>query len=300
MSTSLCFLEREDIISESLHHARRRRVVLQCGKKGSGKTELLKQTCVALSEHSSLPPVIIYRCTPYKQFLLDILYQLHRRSTLSKEWQEMEWEELYKKLNRAHSRETLSIIYSAFESHDDLILAIDNIDTATPQAQYLIRHLLENEVPPVLLATITSPAKVDYLTWQGEILHIAPLSSSAVTKIVNQYVTENGLKVQSIKSFRTQIYNISAGNPLAVANLLKYCRYEPVIKRHLLSGRDRSSGRQEIDMSWLIILFFVGAMMTRYLARAVGDTHLYMMASIGAALTIGGRFILFRGGNKAE
>ncbi len=119
-------------------------------------------------------------------------------------------------------------------------------------------------------------------------------------QIVNEYVTQTGMRVQSLKAFRSQIFNTSAGNPLAIKDLLKYCQYEPVVKRHLLTGRDRSSGRNEVDMSFIIIIIFVASMMSRYIARSMGDTHLYMMASISAALTIGGRFILFRGGNKSE
>ncbi len=129
-------------------------------------------------------------------------------------------------------------------------------------------------------------------------LDVLPLSKKAVQSIVEAYIVEFGLRVESPKTFFQQIYNISAGNPLAIANKLKYCRYEPKIKKHLLAGHDRSSGRNELDMSFVIIIVFVIAMMSRYISRAVGDTHLYMISSIVAALTIGGRFVLTKGSKE--
>ncbi len=297
---SVGLLEREKIIKSAMHHAKLRRVVLLRGKKGSGKTELLKAVGVEMNEKSRVPPLIIYHCTPYKPMLLDIIYQLHRREVLPPKQQCEEWEKLYKEVNRGHSREALSIIYATFTAHPELILLVDNIDTATPHGKTLFRHLLDHYEPPRLVCTITAVPKVDFLAWQGELLDIEPLSRTAVTEIVNEYVTQTGMRVQSLRAFRSQIFNISAGNSLAIKDLLKYCQYEPVVKRHLLTGRDRSSGRNEVDMSFIIIIIFVASMMSRYIARSMGDTHLYMMASISAALTIGGRFILFRGGNKSE
>ena len=294
-------LERDKIIGQAIHHAKLRRVVLLQGKKGSGKTELLKAVGIKLAERSKIPPLIIYHCRPYKPMILDILYQLFRRECLPPELQGEEWDDLYKKFNRAHSKETLTVIYTVFERYPELILLIDDLQTATPHGHILLRHLLDYENPPRIIATIAGPLqRVQYLTWQGEILPITPLSKTAVNHIVDTYVTAQGLKVQSMKAFRAQIYNISAGTPLAVQDLLKYCRHEPLISRHLLTGRDRSSGRVELDMSFIVIILFVVAMMSRYIARSVGDTHLYMMASITAALTIGGRFILYKGGNREE
>jgi hypothetical protein len=293
-------LEREKVIGSALHHAKLRRVVLLRGKQGSGKTELLRAIGSKLCEKSKIPPIIIYSCNPYKPMLLDILYQMYRRELLHPDKQEEEWEELEKQYSRGHSRNALTTIYETIEAYPEVVLLIDNIDSATKQGHYLFRHLLDHHQPPRIIATTTALARVDYLTWQGEILDIEPLSKTAVSKIVDHFVKVEGMKVQSLKAFRSQIFNTSAGNPLAIRDLIKYCRYEPVVHRHLLTGRDRSSGRVEMDMSFLIIVLFVGSMMSRYIARSVGDTHLYMMASIAAALTIGGRFILFKGGNKAE
>lgn len=301
IASSIGLLERDKIIGSAAHHAKLRRVVLLRGKKGSGKTELLKATALKLAQRSKIDPLILYHCNPYKPMLLDIIYQLYRRSCLPQKDQEQKWEALYKKYNRSHARESLTLIYTVFEEYPELILLVDNIDKATPHGHSLFRHLLDHHEPPRIIGTVSGAmAKVDYLTWQGEIIDIPPLSKGAVTLIVDEYVKEHGMKVQSLRSFRAQIFNTSAGNPLAVRDLLKYCRYEPLVKRHILTGRDRSSGRVELDMSFIVIILFVGSMMSRYIARSVGDTHLYMMASITAALTIGGRFILFKGGNRAE
>lgn len=294
-------LEREKIIGSAIHHAKLRRVVLLRGKKGAGKTELLKSIAIKMNEKSKIPPLILYQTSPYKPMLLDIIYQLFRRDCLPPEVQTQEWDEIYKTYNRGHSRDALTLIYTTFEAYPELIILVDNIDKSTPHGHHLFRHLMDHYTPPRLIATISGPmAKVNYLSWQGEILDIQPLSKKAVHQIVTTFVTENGMKVASLKSFKSQVYNTSAGNPLAVRDLLKYCRYEPVVKKHLLVGRDRSSGRTELDMSFIVIILFVGSMMSRYIARSVGDTHLYMMASITAALTIGGRFILFKGGNREE
>lgn len=118
--------------------------------------------------------------------------------------------------------------------------------------------------------------------------------------MVEEYIKQHGLRVQSIKMFRRQIYSISAGNPLAVVNKLKYCRHKPTIRKHLLIGHERSSGRTEIDMSFVIIILMVLATMSRYIARSMSDMHLYMMSSIVAALSLGARVILFKGGNREE
>lgn len=301
IASTVGLLERDKIVGSSIHHAKLRRVVLLRGKKGSGKTDLLKAIGAKMAERSKIDPLIIYHTSPYKPMLLDIIYQLYRRECLAPELQVQEWDELYKQMNRGHSREALTVIYATFEAYPELILLVDNIDKSTPHGHHLFRHLMDHYEPPRLVATISGAmAKVEYLSWQGEVIDIPALSKKAVSFIVDEYVKEHGMKVASMKAFRAQVFNTSAGNPLAVRDLLKYCRYEPVVKRHLLTGRDRSSGRVEIDMSFIIIILFVGSMMSRYIARSVGDTHLYMMASITAALTIGGRFILYKGGNRAE
>lgn len=300
ISEKLGLLERDKIIGTAIHHAKLRRVVLLKGSKGSGKTELLKAVAVKISERSKFPPIILYDGSTYKPLIMDLLYQLYRRECLFPDLQEKEWEELYKQFNKAHAKEALSAIYQSFEAFPELVLLIDNVDLCTKRAHTLFRHLLDHHEPPRIITTTSGLQKVDFLTWQGEIIDIPPLSKSATTLLVNAYVQEKGMVVQSMPALRAQIFNISAGNPLAVLDLLKYSRFEPVVTRHLLTGRDRSSGRTELDMSFIIIILFIGAMMSRYIARSVGDTHLYMMASITAALTIGGRFILFKGGNKAE
>jgi len=297
---SVGLLERDKIIGSALHHVKLYRVVLLKGAKGSGKTELLRAMAEKQAERAKILPIVIFDCSTFKPFVMDIFYQLYCRELLHPDVQEQEWDDLYKEYNRSHAKEALALIFESFKAHPKLSMYIDNFDHATKRAGYILRHLLDHDQPPRIIVTVSGLSKVDFLTWQGEVLDIEPLSKDAVYQITNAYIEEKKMTVENLKGFRSQIYNTSAGNPLAVRDLLKYCRHEPVVKRHLLTGRDRSSGRIEIDMSFIIIILFVGAMMSRYIARSVGDTHLYMMASITAALTIGGRFILFKGGNKTE
>ncbi len=293
-------LERDTLTKEALHHAKLKRVVIISGKIGSGKTTILEHIAVKLADLYKIPPIYIKHTTPYKQFILDIVYQLHRRELLDEKQQIQEWETLYKELNRAHSRQTLSIIYATFKVHPNIVICVDNIHEATQHGLTLFRHLLDQEHPPRLICTANGLSKLKYLVWQAELLNLPPLSKKATHVAVDAFIETEGLRVDSPKTFKQQIYNISSGNPLAIANKLRYCRYEPKIKKHLLSKHHRSSGRNELDMSFTIIILFVVAMMNRYIARAVGDTHLYMLSSIIAALTIGGRFVLSKASGKEE
>jgi len=292
-------LEREKIITTAVHHARRHRVVILHGLAGCGKSALLDHVTTKLDEtKGTIPAIYIEHCTPYKSFLLDIIYQMFRRSLLPESDQTQEWDDLYKFYNRGHSRLALTLIYTVVEAYPDLTFCVDNIDTATSHGISLFRHLLQSNNPPRLVCTAKSIQRLNYLVWQAEILPLEPLSKSAVTKMVDQYIQTHGLRVASIKTFYQQVYTISAGNPLAVMNNLRYCRYEPVIKKHLLSSRSLSAGRKELDMSFIVVIIFVLAMMSRYIARSIGDTHLYMLGSIIAALTIGGRYFVFKGAGK--
>jgi len=298
---SVGLLEREKTIGSAIHHSKLRRVVILKGNKGAGKTELLKAVALKVSERSKYLPIVIFDCSTFKPFVMDIFYQLYTRELLHPDLQVREWDDLYKEFNKAHAKEALASIYLAFQTYPKLILIIDNVDQATKRAGFILRHLLDHHEPPRIITTASSLAKLDFLTWQGEVLNIAPLSKSATDKIVDAYILEKQMTIENLTSFRAQIYQTSAGQPLAIRDLLKYCRYEPVVKRHLLTGRDRSSGRTEMGMWWLIIPVFVIAMMSRYIARSLGDTHLYMMASITAALSIGIRFVLMQGnGGKSE
>jgi hypothetical protein len=249
---------------------------------------------------SKIPALFIYQTTPYKQFLLDLFYQLFKRELLPEELQTTEWDDLYKKYKRENSSKTLSVLYTVFELHPELTLCVDNIDQATQHGLSLFRQLLAVAHPPKIVCTAGSTLRLKYLVWQAELLTIPPLSKTACYTIVDAYIREHGLRVDSPKTFRAQIFSISAGNPLAIANKLKYCRYEPRIKKHLLTGHSQSSGRRELDMSFVIILIFISAMMSRYIARSIGDTHLYMISSIIAALTIGGRYFIFKNSGKEE
>lgn len=292
--------DRNNTMQEAIHHVNRRRVVILRGNTGIGKTELLKHIAVKLAETSLFDPIMIFSTRPYKPFLLDIIYQLFKRACLPPLYQEEEWEENFKHFNRVHTKVLLSLIYDTFEKHPELILCIDNIDDATPQGLNLCRTILEHDSPPRLVTTATSINRLKYLVWQAEVIPIKPLTKASVYTMVTDYIKQHGLRVQSIKMFQRQIYSISAGNPLAVVNKLRYCRHEPTIKKHLLIGHERSSGRTEIDMSFIIIILTVLATMSRYIARSMSDMHLYMMSSIVAALSLGARFILFKGGNKEE
>ncbi len=298
---SVGLLERDKIIGTAIHHSKLRRVIVLKGNKGAGKTELLKAVALRVAERSKYLPIVIFDCSTFKPFVMDIFYQLYNRELLHPDLQEREWDELYKVFNKAHAKEALHSIYQSFHGNPELILIIDNVDQATKRAGYILRHLLDHHEPPRIITTASSLVKLDFLTWQGEVLDIQPLSKSATTKIVNAYILEKKMTVENLSAFRAQIYQTSAGQPLAIRDLLKYCRYEPLVKRHLLTGRDRSSGRTEMSMWWLIIPIFVIAMMSRYIARSLGDTHLYMMASITAALSIGIRFVLMQGeGGNSE
>ncbi len=89
-------LEREKIITSTLHHANRHRVVMLKGAIGIGKTALLEKVADRFDAKNKIPVIFIYHTTPYKQFLLDILYQLHKREILPQEIAGEEWEDLYK------------------------------------------------------------------------------------------------------------------------------------------------------------------------------------------------------------
>lgn len=293
-------LEREKITTKAIHHANRHRVVLIKGTTGVGKSALLEHIADTLDNSNKIPAIFIYHCTPYKQFLMDIIYQMFKRDILPEETLGKEWDDIYKEYNRGHSRNALTLIYTVIEHHPELIICVDNIDTASQHGIALFRQLLAFQHPPRIIATATSYQRLKYLVWQAELITIPPLSKKAVFHIVDQYIIAKGMRVDAPKMFKAQIYAISAGNPLSIANKLKYCRYEPRVKKHFLKGHNISSGRVEMNMGFIIILLFVAAMMSRYIARSVGDTHLYMFSSIIAALTIGGRYFIFKGSGKEE
>ena len=90
-------LEREKITETAIHHGTRHRVVILRGSEGCGKTALLESIADKMDEKkNAIPAIFLYHCTPYKSFLLDIIYQLHKRTILPEIDQAREWDELYK------------------------------------------------------------------------------------------------------------------------------------------------------------------------------------------------------------
>jgi hypothetical protein len=121
------------------------------------------------------------------------------------------------------------------------------------------------------------------------------LDADASKTIVRAYIAQRGMMIESPELYVGHVIKQAGGNPQAIADMLDESQKEKVVDKRQIRQMRHQAGVRYLDFTPIMIVsgaLIVGA---RYVAIGLGDTALYIMAGLGAALFLSLRMFLFKG-----
>ena len=292
------FIGIEDTLESAFTHMKHGRSVLFLGSHGCGKTSLIAASAKLMSERKaqSLPMVIPF-CNPIKQFVLTIIEKLYRRKLLEREHLSQDWDVLLKKLTREHYRHSVKIVLDAFRKYPGLFIGIDDLDTLTPTGRSIILSLANSEAI-VCAAASKRTNTLTRVLYQFQVVHVPPMHDDIMRKLANAFLDERGILVEDRKHFVENIVWKSAGNVLALDNLLRYFENEPHIRVDDVRKIAQDAGRREVSLEWIFFAMFGLIIMLRFVSRATMNKPLYIITSAIVAVIFVLRYVLAKGSRR--
>ena len=293
------FIGREQLTQVAFDHLKLSRSVIFVGPTGCGKTSLVATAASIMSEKrvSSLPMVIPF-CNPIKQFILTTAEKLHRRKLLSREYLEIDWEVLRKRLSREHFRYSVKIVLDAFREYPGLFIGIDDIDTLTPIGRSIILELTNSGAIVCGAATRKTPT-LKRVLYQFQEIPVPPLHDDIVRKITKAFIEERATLVEDREHFIENMVWKSAGSPLALDNLLRYFLNSPHIRSDEIRKLSQGAGRKETSLEWIIYSMFALIILLRFVSRATMNKQLYIITSALVAIFVVLRYLMAKG-NRSD
>lgn len=293
------FIGHEQILENAFIHMKHNRSVIFIGPPGCGKSSLIAASANSMSERRSQSlPMVIPFCNPIKQFILTIVEKLYRRKLLEREYLEQKLDTLLKKFSREHYRYSVKIVLTSFKKYPGLFIGIDDLDTLTPIGRSVILELT-NSGAIVCASATKRTVTLKRVLYQFQEISVPALHDDIIRKLSNSFLDERGLLVEDRKHFTENIVWKSAGNPLALDNLLKYFVNEPHIRTEDVRKITQGAGRKETSLEWVIYTMFALIILLRFVSRATMNKQLYIITSAMVAAFIVLRYFIARG-NRSE
>ena len=130
-------------------------------------------------------------------------------------------------------------------------------------------------------------------------IEVPVLAPEASREIVREYIARQGVMIESPELYVGHVVKQAGGNPQAVADMLDESGKERVVDKRQIREMRHQAGVRYVDFTPAMIISGALVIGTRYLAIGLGDTALYIMAGMGAALFLALRFFMFRGAGRA-
>jgi hypothetical protein len=106
--------------------------------------------------------------------------------------------------------------------------------------------------------------------------------------------------IEAPELFTGQVVKQSGGNVQAVRDMLDDASKERRVDKRKIREMRHQAGLRYLDFTPVMIVATALIVGTRYLAIGLGDTALYILAGMVAALVMALRMFLFRGAGKAN
>ncbi len=206
----------------------------------------------------------------------------------------IQWTDIRRHVNRLSIRDlTTAIIPAIYAYNGRVILAGDAMTRLTPtQHAFWLAIFEQAQVVPG-----ASPPKsgLRKLWWKMKAIEAPALDADASKTIVRAYIAQRGMMIESPELYVGHVIKQAGGNPQAIADMLDESQKEKVVDKRQIRQMRHQAGVRYLDFTPIMIVsgaLIVGA---RYVAIGLGDTALYIMAGLGAALFLSLRMFLFKG-----
>jgi hypothetical protein len=245
------------------------------GGIGTGKSHLLNnletsKKIIRLDDTDAIKTTLI-------QILL-YLYKGDKQSVLDLLWKDFTIEEIKKKVQRENVTQICNSITAIVEKKE-YILLIDDISKITPTAKKAIEKLKDTFI--IITTARQIKATDTSFLWNFEQLKIDNLNRNDAMILISQLI--NGIQTENNTILREHIFDQTNGNPRAIYELVDRYKKEPFLTEDIIRSIKHSGALNEIDMSYLIVIFLGVVSVTRYLARDLNQPSLKF---IGAAALI--------------
>jgi hypothetical protein len=293
-----------DVLIDSIRkELKKGKHILLCGEIGIGKsivmTEALShlpgnKTIIDIQDHQTKGQFVeLAKQLLYLGFVKPVDLDLpssYEDTAIS----EIPWDKVKRRVNRNSIRDLASAIIPALKrGGNDLIIAVDDISFLTPTQQAFWLTVLEHT--QVIGCASEKKKGVQKLWWKMKHFDVPRLKACDMTEIVENYVDAKGLLIESRKLFISHVVKVSAGIPAAAFDMLHDSSKERVVSKRHVREMSHSAGIEYVSFTPYIIVGGASIVGMRYVAIGLGDTSLYIMAGMSAAIFLGLRFALFKG-----
>ena len=138
------------------------------------------------------------------------------------------------------------------------------------------------------------------LWWKMKAVEIPPLAPAAASEIVRDYIARRGMLIESPALYVGHVVKQAGGNPQAIFDMLDESSKEKRVDKRQIRAMRHQAGVRYLDFTPVMVIAGALIVGTRYLAIGLGDTALYVLAGMAAALFIALRFFLFKGAGRAS
>jgi energy-coupling factor transporter ATP-binding protein EcfA2 len=301
---------RDDLVEKAAREVRKGRHVLLTGPVGVGKSAVLEAVLDRLLVRQARVVLHLHDHQAKGQFL-ELARGLLEAGLLKPSALELdpaldaldpaalEWLKLKRAVNRLSIRDLTAALVPALHDHPGQVLvAVDDLTHLTPTL--VAFWLAVFDAAQVLGCARQKKAGLAKLWWKMTEIDIPPLAPEATREIVQSYITKQGMLIEAPGLFVGHVVQQSGGNPQAIADLLDDSAKERLVDKRKIRELRHAAGVRYVDFTPVLIVALASVIGARYLAIGTGDTELYIVAGMLAAVVISIRVFLFRGAGKAN
>ena len=214
----------------------------------------------------------------------------------------VDWTKYKRPINKLAVRDLTGAIIPAFYQHKKdggvVIIAVDDMSSVTPTQQAFWLAVFDHA--QVVACAAEKKASLKKLWWKSKEMEVKPLPPEACADIVRTYIAKKGVLIESPELYISHVVKQSGGNPQAIADMLDNSAKERVVDKRQIREMRHAAGVRYLDFTPVMIVCGACIIGARYIAIGIGDTALYVMAGMAAALFLSLRFFLFKGAGRAS
>lgn len=204
------------------------------------------------------------------------------------------WRSIRRQVSRLSMKDLTSAIIPALHAYTGKVLvAVDDMTALTPTQQAFWLAIFEQA--QVLSCASSRKTGLRKLWWKMRIIDVPALAPTAATAMVRETIASRGMLIESPELYIGHVVKQAGGNPQAIVDMLDESAKEKRVDKRQIRQMRHAAGVSYMDFTPVMIV--AGAMIVgmRYMAIGLGDTALYVLAGVGAALFLALRFFLSRG-----
>lgn len=213
--------------------------------------------------------------------------------------QAIPWKAIRRQVNRLSIRDLSGAILPALYAHPGrVLLAVDDMTHLTPTQQAFWLAVCEH----AQLVTCASGRKpgLRKLWWRLTPIEVPALSPEAAAALVRDRIARQGLLIEAPELYVGHVVKQAGGNPQAIMDMLDASAKERLVNKRQIRAMQHAAGVRYADFTPVMLIAGACVIGTRYVAIGLGDTALYVLAGLGAALFLSLRVVLSRGPGRAS